>query len=88
MRGPQGVHAVSSRCPHLGLDLADGFYNEERLFCPGHGLVFEFATGESQCSEFRVRTFEVEERDGSVFLRRSGRRDATAPAETTAEATA
>lgn len=88
MRGPQGVHAVSSRCPHLGLDLADGFYNEERLFCPGHGLVFEFATGESQCSEFRVRTFDVEEREGSVFLRRSGRRDATAPAETTAEATA
>lgn len=77
IRGRDGVNAIGSRCPHLGLDMADGFYDDQRIFCPGHGLVFDFGTGESQCAEFRLPAFDVEERDGSVFVRtkaRSGRR--------------
>lgn len=86
MRGAQGLNAVSSRCPHLGLDMADGYHTESRLHCPGHGLVFDFASGESQCGEFKLRAFDVEERDGSVYLRRRARAEQTSGAEEPAQA--
>lgn len=78
MRSHEGLSAVAGRCPHLGLDMADGHYDEQRIFCPGHGLVFEFSTGESQCREFRLRAFDIEERDGGVYLRRRVRRETSA----------
>jgi nitrite reductase/ring-hydroxylating ferredoxin subunit len=73
IRDGGGVHALSARCPHLGLELVDGTHADGQLYCPGHGVAFELATGKSKCSELQLAVYDATERDGFVFV---GKRDA------------
>jgi nitrite reductase/ring-hydroxylating ferredoxin subunit len=75
LRGQNTLRAVASRCPHLGLDMADGYRTDSTLHCPGHGLVFDLATGESQCNDFRLRVFAAEDSEGAVHVWRQPRPD-------------
>jgi nitrite reductase/ring-hydroxylating ferredoxin subunit len=63
-----GVHAISNACPHVGIGLQDGFHDENHLFCPGHGLKFDYRTGESDCSFLKVRKFSAAMRDGVIYV--------------------
>jgi nitrite reductase/ring-hydroxylating ferredoxin subunit len=64
------IAAYSRVCPHLGVDLIDGFHDGERVYCPGHGLEFTWKNGRSQCDAFRLRAFSASERDGTIYLAR------------------
>lgn len=78
-RSTKGVFALANRCPHLGLELSDGFHDDERIHCPGHGLSFDLATGKSRCDAFRLRAFVAYESEGGVYVqRRVGQRAALA----------
>jgi 3-phenylpropionate/trans-cinnamate dioxygenase ferredoxin subunit len=68
IRGADDVHAVSSACPHVAVGLQDGYHDEQHLFCPGHGLKFDYRTGESDCGFLRVRRFNAEIRDGTIYV--------------------
>jgi nitrite reductase/ring-hydroxylating ferredoxin subunit len=68
IRGTDDVHVISSACPHVGVGLQDGYHDEKFLFCPGHGLKFDYRTGESDCGFLKVRKFNAEIRDGIIFV--------------------
>lgn len=65
------VKAYSRLCPHVGVDLADGWHDGDVVHCPGHGLRFSWRDGASNCASFGLRAFMVEERDGKIFLSRA-----------------
>lgn len=71
-RTPSGLKAYSRMCPHMAIDLADGFQDGREVFCPGHGMSFDVETGESSCDAFKLRQFEVVEQDGRILLSRRG----------------
>jgi nitrite reductase/ring-hydroxylating ferredoxin subunit len=74
------LRAYSRVCPHLGVDLIDGFHDGERVYCPGHGIEFSWKDGRSECSAFRLRAFSVSERDGTIYLGRALAKITDAPA--------
>ena len=44
-------------------------YDEWHIVCPWHAWEYKLTTGENVCnSQYRLRKFEVSERDGSVFI--------------------
>ncbi len=63
------LRAYSRLCPHVGVDLADGWHDKTTLHCPGHGLAFDLSTGASPCQSLRLAQFEAFEVDGKVFVR-------------------
>jgi nitrite reductase/ring-hydroxylating ferredoxin subunit len=71
-RTEDGVRAFRRICPHLGVDLADGYHDDDRVFCPGHGVAFSWADGSSRCPVFRLRSVEAFEEDGYVYVRAGG----------------
>ncbi len=44
-RGPAGPNAFDSRCPHQGTDIPELALEAGTLTCPGHGWVFDLASG-------------------------------------------
>src|SRR5687767_12255057 len=40
-----GVFALENRCPHKGTDLAGGWVEDGKIFCPMHGWEFDLGTG-------------------------------------------
>ena len=66
------VAAYSRLCPHVGVDLVDGWHDSDVVHCPGHGLRFSWEDGRSNCASFKLRSFDVDEIDGKIFLRRQG----------------
>ena len=69
MRTADGLRACQANCPHLGVSLADGHQDGQRMFCPAHGVSYDLETGESSCPILRLRIYEIEERDEMVWLR-------------------
>ena len=68
-RTPDGLRAIGGACPHAAGPLADGIVADRCVTCPLHGWRFDLLTGEGSAPGARVETFEVEERDGGVWLR-------------------
>ncbi len=66
------VRAFSRTCPHLGIDIADGYHDETQVFCPGHGIAFSLADGRSKCEAFRLRQFNAYEQDAMIYVARMG----------------
>lgn len=66
-RTTKGLRAVSARCPHVGYNLAYGGHDDDSIYCPGHGLAFDWNTGESACG-FRVRTLSVHEDSDGIYI--------------------
>ena len=67
-RTAAGLVAYDRRCPHRGIDIKDGFADERAIFCPGHGVAFDLASGTSRCPAFTLRAVPVVERDGVIVL--------------------
>ncbi len=47
VRVGEQFRAVSNKCPHLGLPLANGKVEGETIACPFHGSKFDLQTGEN-----------------------------------------
>ena len=67
-RDEDGIRAFRRICPHLGVDVGDGYHDDEKVFCPGHGVAFAWADGSSRCANFRLRPVEVIEKEGGVYV--------------------
>ena len=63
-----GFVAIGAECPHEGGPLADGIVAGGCVTCPLHGLRFDLDTGAAVGGEERVRTYEVVERAGELWL--------------------
>ena len=66
VRTKDGLRALNRRCPHRGVDLLDGFHDDERIYCPGHGIEFNLQDGNSPCSVFQLTTYTVTEANGMI----------------------
>lgn len=64
------IRAYSRLCPHVGVDLADGWHDDGALHCPGHGLRFNWRDGRSNCDAFKLKAFVATERDGQIHVSR------------------
>ena len=67
-RTPGGWRAIDHACPHAGGPLADGIVAGGCVTCPLHGLRFDLETGLEAGGGERVRTYDVVERDGELWL--------------------
>jgi len=68
-RTPEGFRAIDHACPHAGGPLADGIVADRCVICPLHGLRFDLDTGLAANADARVRTYDVVERGGELWLR-------------------
>ena len=64
------VYAVESKCSHFSLPLENAALCEHRLRCPFHHACFDVRTGAQLESPGMdgIATFDVEVRDGAIFL--------------------
>lgn len=68
------VYALEDRCSHQDYPLSDGELDGTRLECLYHGARFDVCSGRAvQLPAIRpVKTWEVELRNGDVYLRTDG----------------
>jgi nitrite reductase/ring-hydroxylating ferredoxin subunit len=63
------LFAVANRCPHEGYPLSEGTIGPECvLTCNWHNWKFDLATGEALVGRDPVRTYEIAERNGEIFI--------------------
>jgi nitrite reductase (NADH) small subunit len=67
-RMADAFRAIDHACPHAGGPLADGIVAGGCVTCPLHGLRFDLETGECRDGVSHVRSYEVVERDGELWL--------------------
>lgn len=64
-----GFAAIAAECPHEGGPLADGIVADACVTCPLHGWRIDLETGEVVGGgESGVPVFEIEERDGELYV--------------------
>jgi nitrite reductase/ring-hydroxylating ferredoxin subunit len=68
VRNAKGLQALAARCPHVGINLIDGYHDDNAIFCPGHGLKFDLETGKSSCNAFSSRHYNVFEKSDRIFV--------------------
>lgn len=62
--------AVDDTCPHMGASLADGRLDGGKIQCSWHEWRYDVTTGQCPVRPWaRVRVYDVEVRDGGVFVR-------------------
>lgn len=64
----KGFKAISSKCPHLGISMEDGFHEGENIYCPGHALKFDLSTGKSDCKSLKVKVYECYTKNKHIFI--------------------
>jgi len=62
------LYATSAMCPHEGYRIDEGYHEGCTLVCPGHGLEFDARTGHSALARYRLSTFKVLEKTGTIFV--------------------
>jgi nitrite reductase (NADH) small subunit len=64
------VHAIGDTCPHRGATLSNGVVGADGFVaCPEHGWEYSLLTGAGrEAWEGCVARYEVEEREGEVFV--------------------
>ena len=68
-RTPEGFRAVDGACPHAGGPLADGIVADRCVTCPLHGRRYDLLTGADLAGGDGLRTYEVLEHEGELWLR-------------------
>jgi len=53
------IYCFASACPHLGINLIDGFFEKKKVTCPGHGITFNLDNGLSLCKKLKTASFKV-----------------------------
>jgi NAD(P)H-dependent nitrite reductase small subunit len=68
------VYATGDICPHQFAHLSTGYIDGDSIVCPLHGAEFDIKTGRCQNALYkRIQTYDVEIRDGQVFVDLAGR---------------
>lgn len=64
------VHALEDSCPHWGVPLTEGTVQSDgTVECSLHAWCFDLRTGRGTEPSFdRVEAYDVEEREGSVYV--------------------
>ncbi len=64
------IYAVDDTCPHLGGPLHDGNVDPDELLvtCPLHNWRFSLCDGTMRPGRRRIATYDVEIRDGNVYV--------------------
>jgi nitrite reductase/ring-hydroxylating ferredoxin subunit len=57
-----------SKCPHLGIDLSDGFIDKKKIVCPGHALSFNLDNGKSRCKSLKLKLYKIKKEKKFYFL--------------------
>jgi NADPH-dependent 2,4-dienoyl-CoA reductase/sulfur reductase-like enzyme/nitrite reductase/ring-hydroxylating ferredoxin subunit len=80
-RANGALHAIGATCPHYGGPLGEGLIVGDTIRCPWHHARFCLKTGEAVGAPAfdPVRRWEIEERDGMVFVRPAADPPAPAP---------
>jgi 3-phenylpropionate/trans-cinnamate dioxygenase ferredoxin subunit len=75
-RTQEGLYALSAVCTHSAAKLATGRIVDACLVCPLHGARFALGSGKVLTGPARsaLATYDVEVRDGEVYVRTSPRR--------------
>ena len=61
-------YAFNSLCPHLGVNLRNGFIINKKVKCPAHGAEFNLTNGHSGC-KLKMKVYKVKTNtDGSRIL--------------------
>ena len=81
-RTSEGVRAVGASCAHYGGPLAEGLLDGNSVRCPWHHACFDLDTGRPLRAPALngLPTFEVEERDGRIFVGQQVERPYVPPA--------
>ncbi|MEW6492482.1 MAG: Rieske 2Fe-2S domain-containing protein [Cyanobacteriota bacterium] len=67
-RTKEGFQAVAALCPHMKINLIDGFHDEQQIYCPGHGVAFFGTDGSSKCKLLKLQVYKAYESKGKIFL--------------------
>jgi len=67
-RTADGFRAIDQACPHAGGPLSDGIVAGGCVTCLLHRLRFDLQTGRGSDGCSNVRTYDVLERDGALWL--------------------
>ena len=78
-RTKAGLQAVSALCPHMKINLIDGFHDEQQIYCPGHGVAFSAADGTSKCKLLKLQAYKAYESEGKIFLEKEATKLDTKP---------
>ena len=65
------LRALDRVCPHLSFDMIAAYHDDEKLYCPGHGVAYSLVDGTSHCSAFTLKSYDVFERAGAIYVRRT-----------------
>lgn len=64
-----GYYALDNVCTHQGGPVGEGRVEDNFVYCPWHGHGFDIRTGEhAQMERLNTQTFDVEERDGTLYI--------------------
>ena len=72
-RSENGYVAFDDHCTHRGGSLAGGTMICGTVQCPWHGSQFDVVTGEVKAgpAKEKINTYDVEERNGKIYLKGS-----------------
>jgi nitrite reductase/ring-hydroxylating ferredoxin subunit len=76
LRTLKGLQAVDAICPHLKVNLIDGFHDEQHIYCPGHAVAFSLTDGSSKCNLLKLRVYKVYDHKGKIFIEKAVTTDA------------
>ena len=63
------LFATTSRCPHGEVSLARGIRRGTEITCPGHGYVFDLATGACRHDpRLALPRYRITQIDGDVYV--------------------
>jgi 3-phenylpropionate/trans-cinnamate dioxygenase ferredoxin component len=70
VRVGDSVRAVHDICTHAEFSMSEGWVEDDRIECPGHGAAFDLASGDALTppAVHPLPTFRVELRDGRVLV--------------------
>ena len=63
------IFAFNAICPHLQFNLLNTDGDKNSLVCPGHGLKFNLKNGVSSCKKFKIKVFNVINKNGYYYLK-------------------
>lgn len=65
----ESFFALSSKCPHAGADLTNGWCENKKLICPFHRYAYDLETGRGNAGQNDfVPTYPVEIRENDIYV--------------------